>query len=141
MKSGPTKTYVTERLASLLDAHGPSGDGTRGLADKMNYIVSGWDRIIRSEASAWRESLTREEWILVQAVTISHAFAMDTAGPVEDDIGSVLLCLEDTSAQDIEDQRLWASVATLLPKLRAASVASQLALVWMLLRECKRTAG
>jgi len=142
MKPGKTSLYLTDRIANLLDAHGPSGtDGERNLGEKLGYIVPGWDRILRAEASTWRESLTRDEWILAQAVTISHAFAMEVGGPVEDDLGSVLLCLEDTNAQDIEDQSLWPAVATLLPKLRSASTAAQLALVWMLLRERKRSGG
>lgn len=139
MKTGATNTYINERLANLLDEHGPDGDGNRVLADKLNYIVPGWDRILREEKARWKQLLTREEWLVCQSCTWSHQFAMEAGGPVETDLsGAVLACVEDTLDSEImmDDAPKWR--ASTIEKLRGASTAAQLALVWMLLRERKR---
>lgn len=139
MKTGRTTTYINERLANLLDAHGPTGEGERNLADKLGYIIPGWDRVLRDEAAKWRKTLSKPEWHLLQAATISHAFAMDVGGPLEDDLGSVLLCVQDSEPDElgIADAAMHQASVSLL--LEQASTAAQLALVWMLLRERRRT--
>lgn len=141
MQAGKINTYVNERLANLLETHGPSSDGTRVLAEKLNYIVPGWDRILRDEAAKWRKTLSKAEWHVLQAATISHAFAMDVGGPVEDDLGSVLLCVQDSTPDDLGIADAVMHQASVSLALEQASTASQLALVWMLLRERKRTSG
>jgi len=141
MKPGKTSLYLTERLANLLDSHGPAGDeGERNLGEKLGYIVPGWDAILRDEKARWKTTLTREEWIVCQSCTISHSFSMDDGGPVEIDLGCVLACVEDTLDSEIcmDDASKWR--ASTITKLRGASNAAQLALVWMLLRERKRAA-
>lgn len=139
MKTGATNTYINERLANLLDGHGPGGDGNRVLAEKLNYIIPGWDKILREEKARWKATLAHEEWIVCQSCTWSHGFAMETGGPVETDLsGAVLACVEDTLDSEImmDDAGKWRS--STIEKLRGASSAAQLALVWMLLRERKR---
>lgn len=142
MKTGTVTTYLTDRMGALLDEHGPSPDGNRVLAEKLGYIVPGWDAILRDEKARWRERLTREEWFVCQAATLSHAFSMETGGLVHDDAsGAVLACVEDTQDSDLEmaDAARWR--ASTIDKLRGATVAAQLALVWMLIRERGRKAG
>lgn len=137
MKPGKTSIYLGERMAKLLDAHGPTGnEGERNLGEKLSYIVDGWDRIMRDEKSRW--NLTREEWIVCQSCTISHWFSMEGGGPVELDVGAVLACVEDTLDSEImlENAAKWRE-STIL-KLQKASTVAQLALVWMLIRERKR---
>lgn len=142
MKQGKVNTYLNERLAALLDAHGPESDAEsdRGLADKLNYIIPGWDAVLRDEKKRWRASLSDQEWIVVQSCTMSHAFAMECGGPVEQDIGAILMCAEDTLDSELamDDAAIWR--ASTIKKLRGATVASDLALVWMLIRERIRAA-
>jgi hypothetical protein len=137
MKSGKTSLYLSDRLANLLDAHGPTGnEGERNLGEKLGYIVTGWDRILRDEKNRW--GLTREEWFVCQSCTVSHSFSMENGGPVDIDVGAVLACVEDTLDSEImlDDAPKWRD--STIQKLRGASVAAQLALVWMLIRERNR---
>ena len=139
METGKITTYINPSLASLLDNHGPQDDGARGLADKLNYIVPGWDKILRDEKARWRALLTREEWIFCQAATISHAFAMEMGGPLDLDLsGAVLACVADTLSEEIamDDAEKWRQ--STIAKLQGATLAAQLALVWMLIRERNR---
>lgn len=62
MKPGKTSVYLTERLANLLDAHGPTSGSGSGLGAKLNHIATGWDAVMRDEAREWRRILTGAEW-------------------------------------------------------------------------------
>lgn len=139
METGKTTTYINPRLAGLLDEHGPQDDGARGLADKLNYILPAWDKILREEKARWRALLTREEWLVCQSCTLSHAFAMEMGGPLDLDLsGAVLACVADTLDSELamDDAAKWR--ASTIAKLQGATLAAQLALVWMLVRERNR---
>lgn len=140
MKSGPCNTYLTERIASLLDAHGPDADedSSRGLAEKLKYIVPAWDAVLRDEKRRWRELLKDEDWFVLLSCTLSHAFAMEVGGPPETDLGAILACVEDTLDSELamDDPAKWRKSA--LSKLAGVTHAQDLALVWMLVRERKR---
>lgn len=62
MKPGKTSLYLTERLANLLDAHGPASEGKRNLGAKLSHIATGWDAVMRDEAREWRRILPDAEW-------------------------------------------------------------------------------
>ena len=138
MKKGKINTYLTDRLANLLNAHGPQDAGERGLAGKLKYIVPAWDAILRDEKKRWRASLDAQEWFVLQSCTISHSFAMEYGGAWETDVGAILACVEDMLGSELcmDNPEKWRS--STVAKLRGASVSSDLALVWMLLRERKR---
>lgn len=138
MKTGRMTTYINPRLGGLLAGHGPATAGARQLAEKLAYLVPGWDRILRDEAARWRALLAREEWQVCQEATVSHAFAMDVGGTPDLDLGAVLACVEDILDGELSlpDAARWRESTA--AKLRGASVAAQLALVWMLLRERRR---
>ena len=139
MEPGKTTTYINPRLANLLDEHGPTDEGARGLAEKLNYIVPGWDKVLRDEKARWRALLTKEEWIVLQACTISHAFAMESGGPIDLDLSeSVLACVADTLDTEIAMDNAEKWRASTIEKIKGATVAAQLALVWMLIRERNR---
>ena len=139
MKHGKTSIYLTERIANLLDGHGPEGAETeRNIGEKIGYILPGWDAILRDEKARWRNSLSPEEWIVCQSCTIGHLFSMESGGPVEVDVGSVLASVEDTLDSEIamDDAKKWRE--STIQKLQGATIAAQLALVWMLIRERNR---
>lgn len=139
MQPGKATTYINDRLANLLAEHGPTDDGARGLADKLNYIIPAWDKVLREEKARWTALLTREEWSVVLQCTLSHAFAMDTGAPFDLDLsGAILACVEDTQDSEImmDDAATWR--ASTITKLRGATLAAQLALVWMVIRERAR---
>lgn len=139
MKSGKTSLYLSDRLANLLDAHGPAGnEGERNLGEKLGYIVAGWDRILRDEMGRWKSRISREEWEILQSATVAHAFHMSVGGPAELDIASVALCVQDSIPEEMGATA--EQLDTLYGKLHQASVAAQYAIVWMLLRERNRTA-
>ena len=140
MKHGKTSIYLTERIANLLDGHGPEGAETeRNIGEKIGYILPGWDAILRDEKARWRNSLSPEEWIVCQACTISHAFAMESGGPIDLDLSeSVLACVADTLDTEIAMDNAEKWRASTIEKIKGATVAAQLALVWMLIRERNR---
>lgn len=139
MKTGRIQTYINPRLGALLGAHGPATEGARQLAEKLAYIVPGWDRVLREEAARWRALLAREEWQVCQQATLSHAFTMDVGGAPDLDLGAVLACVEDSLDGELSlpDAARWRESTA--AKLRGASAAAQLSLVWMLLRERRRS--
>lgn len=133
MKPGSATTYINERLAGLLDEHGPeTGDGTRGLAEKLGYILPAWDAVLREEKARWRALLAREEWESILQACWSHAFAMETGGAYDLDLsGAILACVEDSLPGELAT----GNPDALKAKLRGASAAAQLALAWMVIRE------
>ena len=135
MKQGKINTYINEQLANLLNEHGPKeGHSDRFLADKLNYIIKGWDAILRDEKRRWRDILRKEEWFVLQACTISHSFAMEDGGIFERDFGAVLACVSDTLDSEIamDDAARWR--ASTIDKIKGAAKAQDMALVWMLIR-------
>lgn len=139
MRPGQTTTYINDRLANLLDEHGPhllSDDGKRQLAEKLNYLVAAWDAILRDEKARWKALLSRDEWEVVLQCCWSHAFAMEQGGPYEADLsGAILACVQDTLPSDITLDGADVLLASTAAKLRDATVAAQFALAWMVIRE------
>lgn len=137
MKPGQTTTYINDRLAGLLEEHGPDAGGDRRqLAEKLNYLVAAWDAIMRDEKARWKEHLSRDEWEVVLQCCWSHAFAMEQGGPYEADLsGAILACVQDALPSEITLDGADALLASTATKLRDASAAAQFALAWMVIRE------
>lgn len=76
--------YLTERLANLLDAHGPTSSNGRNLGVKLNHIANGWDAVMRDEAREWRRILPAAEWRALVAGTVTARDDLASAANADD---------------------------------------------------------
>lgn len=127
-----TSVYMSDRMSNLLAAHGPAPTRTeRNLAAKLDYITRAYDAILRDAKRRW--DLTDREWDVLFGCCKDHKFAMDIGGDALDDVGA---CLARVEALPDDLDSLTRSA--LLGKLKSATAAQSLALVWMVIRERKR---
>lgn len=126
MKTGTTNTYITARMATLLDAHGPQGDILRPLSAKLGYIVPAWDAAMRDEAERWRKKLEQHELNWLRGACDEALRSIDGGLPAADAVNAIQGVLARAGVGD------WEMAQRIRGQVQRATVSARMALVWML---------